>query len=134
MRQIYSDQDLLAWHRNAMRGLLAEDLPIDGNEPQVGWYKRRLVKGGPWVPARIWLVQHIEDGCLVGDSSIQCEVNGKYADAEQEWTWLCRNPISEAEFNYLTAAIQWSRDYAPDEPMANPHQPVDWAAIPTPTF
>jgi hypothetical protein len=135
MRQVYSDTDMLAWHRNAMLGILGDDFDVNHPEdPQCGWFKRKLVKHGPWVPAKIWLCQVIEDGCLVNDSKFQAEVNGKYADAEREWSWLCGNPITEAEFNYLTAACQWSRDYAPDEPMANPKEKVDWLRVPVPTF
>lgn len=135
MRQLYSDTDMLVWHRNALLGILADDFKVDhAEDPQCGWFKRKLVKNGPWVPAKIWLYQKIEDGCLVGDSQFQCEVGGKYADAEREWSWLNGNPITEAEYNYLVASCEWSRDYAPDEPMANPRQPVDWLTVPTPTF
>ena len=29
---------------------------------------------------------------------LQCEVNGEYADAQDQWSWLANNPISRAEF------------------------------------
>lgn len=133
MRQVYSDQDLLMWHRNALAGFDFDD-DVHPEEPRCGFFKRKLVKNGPWVPARLWLYQPIEDGCLVGDSVWQCEVNGKMADAEREWSWLNGNPISEAEYNYLVAAIDWTTQHAPDEPRANPYQPVDWLSVPLPTF
>jgi hypothetical protein len=130
MRHILSDADLLTWHRAALAG----DDTARTEDPQCGWFKRRLVKGGPWIPARIWLYQPIEDGMLVGDAVMQCEVNGVYAEAEQQWTWICQNPIPEREFDYLTALISWTAEFAPDEPMANPQQAVDWSAVPIPTF
>ena len=126
---------LYAWHTNALRGHFAEDLPLE-QDPQCGWFKRRLVKHGPFVPARIWMFQPIdeESGELVGDEVMFCEVNDKWADPELQWEWLCQEPITEAEFNYLTAAQAWAAEHAPDEPMANLRQPIDWMKVPTPTF
>lgn len=133
MRQIFSDSDLLAWHRNAMLGVLGDDVP-QVDEPQVGWFKRKMVRHGPWVPVRIWLYQPIEDGCLVGDAKLQAEVNGKMASAEQEWTHVMSHPISEAIYNYMTKDIDWAVTYSPDEPKANPYEAVDWQRVPIPTF
>ena len=126
---------LYAWHTEAMKGVFGEfDIHI-GEEPQCGWFKRKLVKGGPFVPARVWMYQPVDDeGDLCGDEVLQCEVDGKFADPEEAWSWLCGNPISEAEFKHLTALRQWSEEHAPTEPYANPRQPVDWQKVPTPTF
>lgn len=122
----------LAWHRAALAGRSQQIT----HEPQCGWFKRKLVKDGVFVPARIWMVQEIdpETGELLSDEILQCEVNGVMTDPEEAWSWLCANPITEQEFLYLEAAGEWSRRHAPDEPMANPHQRVDWMAVPTPTF
>ena len=56
------------------------------------------------------------------------------ADVEQQWSWLNARPIPESEFLYLTATISWAESYAPDEPLANPRERVDWSKVPTPTF
>jgi hypothetical protein len=133
MRQIFSDSDLLAWHRNALLGVLGDDV-AQVDEPQVGWFKRKLVRHGPWVPVRIWLYQPIEDGCLVRDAKLQAEVSGKMASAEQEWSYVMSHPITEAEYNYLVAAISWTEENAPDEPRANPREAIDWLRVPLPTF
>lgn len=126
---------LYAWHTNALKGDLADDFHHIGEEPQCGWFKRSLVKGGPLVPARIWMYQPTdESGDLIGDETLQCEVDGKFADPEQQWSWLCGNPISEAAFKHLTALRQWSDQHAPDEPYANPRKPIDWLKVPTPQF
>lgn len=129
-------EKLYAWHTNALRGVLADE-PLEYNEePECGWFQRRLVKDGPWVPARIWMYQPVDPdtGDLVGDEVFQCEVNGRHADPYTEFFGLSGHPISEAHFNYLTAAIAWSAEYAPDEPRANPYRPVDWLKVPPPTF
>ena len=132
MRTPTPHDQLYAWHRKALRGLE----PVNDGTPHCGYFKRKLVKGGVFVPARIWMVQDIdpETGELQSDELLQCEVNGAYADPEEAWSWICSNPITEQEFLYLEAAGEWSRRHAPAEPMANPHQRVDWMAVPTPTF
>ena len=128
--------ELYRWHRNALLGVYGEPTTEFNENPECGFFKRRLVKDGPFVPARIWMHQPTdpETGDLVGDETLQCEVDGQFADAEQQWSWLNGNPITEAEFNYLTELRRWSEQHAPDEPYANPRQPTDWLRVPTPQF
>lgn len=137
IRRPTPENDRYGWHRQALAdAALHLELSISGDEPQCGWYKTRLAKGGPWVPARIWMYQptDAETGELDGDETLQCEIDGRWADAGDKWIWLCQHPITEAEFNYLTAARQWAQENAPDEPLANPRQRVDWLKVPTPQF
>ena len=135
IRQPTSKDDALAWWRNGLKGMTADE-QIYSEEPQSGWYKTRLVRLGPFVPARIWIEAEIdrETGELLGDETLQCEVNGQHADAEQQWPWLCQNPITEAEYRYMTALRQHVGWYEPDHPTANPRQSVDWTKVPTPQF
>ena len=128
-------KQLYAWHTNAVRGHLAEDMPLT-EDPQCGWFKRRLVKNGPFVAAQIWMYQPIDPatGELEADETLRCEVSGKFAEAADQWVWLCQNPIAKAEFDYITATQQWAVENAPDEPMANPREPTNWSKVPTPNF
>lgn len=130
-----SRDDLYRWHREAM-DLNKFGIAFDVNpQPECGWFKRRLVKGGPFVPAKIWMHQPVgEDGHLCDDEILQCEVDGLCRDPSDQWSWLAGNPISEAEFKFLTATRQWAEQNSPDEPYANPQDPVDWHKVPTPTF
>lgn len=130
--------ELYAWHKQAL-----EDrnnlLYIEANpdEPQCGYFETRLVKGGPFVAARIWMYQPVdeESGDLIGDENLQCEVDGKYRDPAQAWSWLYNLPIDEARFKFLTDLRAWAEKNAPNEPFANPKKPVDWLnGVPTPTF
>lgn len=122
------------WHKNALLGHFAEDLPVE-TDPQPGFYKRRLVRGGPFVPCRIWIFSPVdENGDLVGDEKLQAECNGKFADPESQWEWLRSMPITEAEYNYLVAAIDWAKENAPDEPMANVREKTDWTKVAVPVF
>lgn len=123
----------LAWHSDSLNGLAPAMHP---EEPQCGWFKRRLVKGGPFVPARIWLEQEIDPvtGELLADEVLRCEVNGNTRDPHEEWQWLCGITISEREFKYKTALRQHCAWHEPNDPSVNPRQPVDWSRIPTPRF
>ena len=102
------------------------------DEIRCGFFKRRLVKGGPWVPARIWLDQVVdsETGELCDDERFQCEINGEYADPEDAWGWLCANPISEEEFRYMEALREHARHREPDHPAADPRKPLDHLKTP----
>jgi len=117
------EASLLAWHRAALAGRS----PQITHEPQCGWFKRKLVKGGPFVPARIWLDQDIdaETGELRADEALQCEVGGRWADAEDQWSYLAGNPISEAEFKFMTATAEYAAAYEPSNPAADPRRPIN---------
>lgn len=117
------DADPYAWHRAALAGRAV----LVNEEPHPGWYQRKLVKHAVWVPAHIWLQQELgDDGELLEDVQLLCEVNGRSADPFEQWSFLAGNPISEAEFKYLTARNTWAGWYAPHEPAGNPQKPVNW--------
>lgn len=128
MRTPTPHDQLYAWHRKALRGLE----PVNDGTPHCGYFKRKLVKGGVFVPARIWMVQDIdpETGELLSDELLQCEVNGAYADPEEAWSWICSNPITEQEFRYLTARLDHAARYEPEDAFAVPTRPIDISSIP----
>lgn len=118
----------LAWHRAAIAGK-AEANFID--HPECGWFKRKLVKGGPFVAARIWLRQDVDEaGELLDDEVMLCEVNGENADPHDQWNWLAGNPIPESEFQYLMGLRDWAAWHAPEDPAANPTKPLDHLSTP----
>lgn len=83
-----------AWHRAAMRG---ENPPRHDGHPECGWFKMKLVRGGPWVPARIWMTRETDPltGELTAPEEYHCEVDGDRRDPASVWTHLV--PISKAE-------------------------------------
>ena len=121
MRQPTPPEELYRYHTAALDPLVTF-LPIHP-DAQCGWYKRRIVKGGPWLPARIWMEQPIdaETGELTGDEILHCEVAGKERDADNEWMFLCTGAIPESEYRYMTAMAEWSRQ-----------QPREWESPPEP--
>lgn len=128
MRQPTPCADLYAWHSKAMRGLN----PTITATPQCGWFKRKLVKGGVFVPAQIWMFQDVcpETGELLSDELLQAEVNGAYADPDDAWSWICGNPITEQEFRYLTARIDFATRHEPVDPFAMANKPFDMNQTP----
>jgi hypothetical protein len=65
--------------------------PIHDGEPQCGFYKRRLIKDGPWVPVAIW---HTDANGLV------CKVGDQMQDPIDQWTWVAGNPVSKADAKF----------------------------------
>lgn len=120
-----------AWWRAALAG---EKPPIHDGDPKPGFYRRRMVRHGPWVPVRIWLEQPVdgETGELTGDETLRCEVDGRAADPGHQWTYVAGQPISESDFNYMRQRAAWALRHAPDHPIANPNAPVDWDRAPIP--
>jgi len=116
----------LAWWRLALAG--SPDARLNDDEPRCGFYKRKLVRGGPQVPVRIWLEQPVdpETGELIGDEVMRCEVDGKPANAHDQWTWVAAFPISEDDYSHMRARTRWAHAHAADHSITDPYAPVDW--------
>lgn len=97
------------------------------NAPQCGWFKRRLVKGGAWVPAMISLHQVIEPetGELAEPEQFICVVCGERRDAFRQWVRLSSNPISEDTYTAMLAEIDRAGSEDPMNPILRPHEPID---------
>lgn len=90
---------LLAWHRAALRG---ENPPVHDGVPECGWYRTRLVKGGPWVAVEIRCEREIDEaGELTGPEKLVAITEGRRADPGRMWTYL--TPISREEHARLEA-------------------------------
>jgi len=110
------------WHAQALAGDAPDMLPLT---PQCGWYKRRLVRGGPFVPARVYLDEAGE---------LRCEVNGADRDPQTQWRKLASAPIAKSEFDYMMARMAWAMWHKNDDPAANPRKAVDWRNLEPPRF
>lgn len=98
MRMPTPPSKALAWHRAALAG---ENPPTHDGLPQCGWFKVRLIKGGPWVAAKIWIEREIDPltGELAEPERYACEVDGERRSPASIWTHL--RPISKAEYEAL---------------------------------
>lgn len=137
MRDPTTEAAALAWHTQALNDkALHLAVEAEFETPHCGWFLARMARGGPPVPARIWLEQEVcqETGELLSDEVLKCEINGELRDPFEAWHWLFREPITESQYNYLMARKEYAETWAPTEPSANPYQKTDWSKVPSPTF
>ena len=121
--------------REWWRAAIAGDKPAITEDPRAGFYKRRLVKGGPWVPVHIWIERELDEaGDLLSDEVVKCTVDGRLADVDSTWSYCAGSPITEAEFDYLSRVSAHAKARNPREPLANPRKRIDPLKFPLPTF
>jgi hypothetical protein len=94
--------------------------------PEPGYYKRRLVKGGPWVTVRFF---RTDTGALA------VEVDGQTHDPsgapyEPGWEWPVCWPSDEAEYRHMERLRTWALDHAPHHPAARPRERIDLGTMP----
>lgn len=109
MRQPTSNE---AQYRFWRRSVAGERVERFEDEPQPGFYKRRYVRGGPFVPVEIWLEQQIdpETGELTADEQLRAVCNGERCNPYTVWTY-CR-AITLEEYDALTGARDAIADMA----------------------
>ena len=93
MRTPTPHAELYAHHAASLRG---ERPPMFEDEPQCGWFKMRMIKGGPWVPVEIWIDQHIDPVTeeLSAPEQMLCEVGGEASPLSRAWPRCSNKPIS----------------------------------------
>ena len=72
--------------------------PFTSSHPQCGFYKRRLVKDGPWLPIAFW--RNVDD-------KIVCGFEGKLVDPAEHWTFAAKHPVSEASYRHYVRNGHW---------------------------
>ena len=94
------------------------------DRPEPGWFRKRLVPGGPRVACRIahegglWqaFVNEHPQGPADADPFLAKSVMMLWTGAER---------IPEAEYRYLIATFRWAREHDPAHPFAHPSEPYD---------
>jgi 5'-3' exonuclease len=102
-----------------------KEIPRD---PQDGYFKTRLIRGGPWVPARIWRDQEKDfiSGIPTGFDVVKCEIDGKPRNPLREWMSIARMPISKEDFDHRVALGGWAKNHDKASSEANPGKVIDW--------
>lgn len=115
--------------------------------PVAGYYRTKLVKGGPFVPVRIYFGQPVIDGELQDRSPCWCvEVDGQTdkwemdketgyrcrvrRDVEEVWPHCAREPITRQRYEWMVKHAAWAKENAPDHPKASPREAIDWNTLP----
>ena len=75
--------------------------PVHEAKPQCGFYKRRLVKDGVWLPIAFWRNK---------DDQIVCCFEGKLVDPLEHWTFAAKYPVSEASYRHYIRNGHWPDD------------------------
>ncbi|MCW2248264.1 hypothetical protein M2352_003898 [Azospirillum fermentarium] len=125
-----ADGDALKRKPFVNTGRYAGDAPRTVDRPEPGFFKIRLVRSGPWVPARIWNGPPHDP--LTGDEldrswRLQVQVFDFAPAAEfsricRVWTHGVR--IAERDYRYMRDRIAWLRANRPADPLVNPFRPV----------
>lgn len=103
------------------------------DQPVAGFYRARLVKGGPWVPVRIWFGPPPDpddpDGppldrshrwqAIVGDDLVTGH------DVQDVWIRASGEPVDRQRYDYMRAVRDWAMRADPSAPEANPTKPVN---------
>lgn len=134
MREPTTQRAAFEWYRAAT---FSDDKPpIHPDEPHCGYFAIRLVKGGPLVPARIWLHQEIDEktGLLTEDEYLKCEIAGKPADPYEQWPRLAGYPVPFAKYRYHLNLNYYAGWNGLEIPEADPTKPIDWLKLDPPVF
>jgi hypothetical protein len=102
-----------------------EGPPRQIGRPEPGYYKRRLVGGGPWVSVRFYL----EDG------EMRVEVDGQTHRGDGERhdpheVWPLSWPSTEQEYTFLCQLREWAQRFAPHHPAARPRERINLGELP----
>ena len=113
--------------------------------PRPGFYVMRLRPGAPVIPAVIYRLcpmvipqpltvagPHPDEWCRPLDRSprFEARLDGQRVDLDRVWTARSLRPVSCTEYEFRSGPLRrWAREN-PGAPEAQPHRPVDLAAIP----
>lgn len=98
--------------QNALQGKFG---PVHDGHPQTGFYRKRKFKDGPWQAVAIF--EH-------GGEMIAL-VDGQQANADDLWTFVCRNPVSREQYDAVMAGEPWSDAPAFEPPATDDRRNAD---------
>ena len=115
------------------------------DKPQPGLFKMRLVRGGPWVAARIFYEPATDP--LTGEALDRsyywrATIDGRLIkepstdpfEADVDRVWIYGRPIDQAEFDHLSGVSTWAKEHSPTSPEAEPGKAVNLLTVPIPSF
>ena len=107
---------------------------FDVDAPVAGWY--RIWPAGALASGiRIW--HGFPRDPVTGEEldrspRWQAERDGTYVELAEVWPKAAKDPITQAEYEYLVGRVEWGRKHAPDSPQAQPRRKVDLLTAPLP--
>lgn len=130
-RVVEKDEKALAWWREELK----HPGQRIGDDPQCGYYQTKLVRYGPFVPARIWREPAVDEatGKPTGQEILLCHVASRSRDARNMWPRLAMFPISLATYNAMMKEHGAGQPPKPAIP-TTPEGKTDWKNMTTPSF
>lgn len=110
--------------------------------PEPGFFKLRVAKKGPWVPALIWrpcpmvipepleATPDPEEWCRPTERPRPLRATIGTRDADPQEVWTSGRWITPREYHWRLGLGKWAAEEAPSEPEAKPYQPVDLTRSP----
>lgn len=105
------------------------------DQPGAGFYRIKFRRHGHPVGIHIWFgAPHdpITGEELDRSPRWQALANDREIDLDRVWPSCASDPITEAEYQRLTALQTWGEENAPTGPQANPNRQVDLMTAPMP--
>ncbi len=91
----------------------------------------RLRRLGPEMPASIAEIEHEPgnpDNHLDTGAILVANIGYEERDPIEVWN-MVKRPISDADYRFHMARVDWVREHAPDEPEAKPRKAVDLTTL-----
>jgi hypothetical protein len=106
-------------------------IPPIPDEPQCGFYRRRMVRQGAFVEARIFLEQKLNTkGELVGDEVLKCQIGDSFYEPDDQWLYLQNRPITQEEYRFGVGHRRYEAGRAQHVP--DPEISIDFLTVPPP--
>jgi hypothetical protein len=102
---------------------------LKADEPTEGYYRMRLVRGGPLVGIRIWHGPPLEPWTRDVMDRVwrwQAEADGELIELDRVWPVCLSDPIDEKEYTFLVERSRWARRNDAYDPKATPRRKTDW--------
>lgn len=99
---------------------------FDVDAPVPGYYRMRLNAAGVDVGIRIWFgppKDPVTGEELDRSHRWQAEANGRPIDLDRVWPVCAKNPIDEAQHDYLASLQRWGAENG-HEALADPRRPL----------
>lgn len=109
--------------------------PLSLNDPEAGFYKTCLVRGGPFVPVLIYrpAAEDEETGETTNRFGIMVAViDGESRDVFDAWPYCARNPITGLQYQRMLARSRRAKASDHGEPEAQPYKPIDYGRLDIP--
>jgi hypothetical protein len=103
------------------------------DQPVAGFYRRRLVKGGPWVEVEIWRgfgADPLTGEALERGWEWRATQAGESVPIWEVWPYCAGEPIEKAEFEYLRATRLYAAAHDRSLPEARPRERIDIRNMP----